>query len=219
MAVASQGLFAPGVSEYTSRHATPEDDLLKALTEETRERLGGRIGMRLTHESAALLSLVTGLVRPALAVEVGTFTGYSSIWTARALPPQARLICFDVSKEFTDIARQYWEKAGVSDRVELRLGPATETLRSLEGSVVDLAFIDAEKSEYPDYVDLLYPVLRPNGVIMLDNTLRHGAVLDPDPNDKSVAHLVNFNASLAADPRFESVLIPIGDGLTIVRKR
>lgn len=219
MAVASEGLFAPGIGEYTGRHATPEDDLLKALTEETRERLGGRIGMRLTHESAALLSLITGLIQPALAVEVGTFTGYSSIWTARALPPQGRLICFDVSKEFTDIARRYWEKAGVSDRVELRLGPATETLRSLEGSVVDLAFIDAEKSEYPDYVELLYPVLRPNGVMMLDNTLRHGAVVDPDPADASVAHLVNFNATLAADPRFESVLIPIGDGLTIVRKR
>lgn len=219
MAVVSHGLYGQGIGEYISRHVTPEDDLLQALTEETRQRVGDHIDLRLTHESAALLGLVTAAVRPSLAVEVGTFTGYSSLWIARALPAGGRLICFDVSQEWTDIARQYWQKAGVSDRVELRLGLATETLPSLAGHTVDLAFVDADKAEYPAYIELLYPVLRADGVILLDNTLRHGAVVEPDPTNESLSRLIDFNASLAADPRFESVLVPIGDGLTIVRKR
>jgi caffeoyl-CoA O-methyltransferase len=154
------------------------------------------------------------------AIEVGTFTGYSSICIARGLPPDGRLLCCDVSEEWTALARRFWEKAGVADRIELRLAPAAETLRALpEDPVFDLAFLDADKPGYPVYYEEILRRLRPGGVILADNVLWMGRVADPAADDPQTAAIRAFNAQVAGDPRVDCVMIPLSDGLTLLRKR
>jgi caffeoyl-CoA O-methyltransferase len=153
------------------------------------------------------------------ALEVGTFTGYSALAVARGMGPSGRLLCCDVSQEWTAIARDYWEKAGVADRIELRLGPAIDTLRSLPaGEQFDLAFVDADKTGYPAYYDEILPRLRPGGLLLADNTLQGGRVLDPQIDDESVTAIRSFNDRVVGDPRVRLVMIPIGDGVTVVQK-
>jgi caffeoyl-CoA O-methyltransferase len=164
------------------------------------------------------MQLLTRALGVRRAIEIGTFTGFSALCIARGLPEDGSLLCLDRSEEWTAVARRYWERAGVADRVELRLGEALELLRALPVEpVFDLAFVDADKTGYPAYVDELHPRMRPNGVVLLDNTLRSGRVLDPQTDDDRA--LVALNAALATDPRFETVLLPLADGLTVLRVR
>ncbi len=154
----------PAVAEYTIAHSTPPDDLLRALTEETLRLVGDRISMQISAEQGTLLTMLVGLSGARRAVEVGTFTGYSSICIARGMPADGRLIACDVSEEWTSVARRYWDKAGVSDKIELRLGPAADTLRDMPREEwIDFAFIDADKAGYPVYYEELLVRLRPGG--------------------------------------------------------
>jgi caffeoyl-CoA O-methyltransferase len=160
------------------------------------------------------------LVGAARAVEVGTFTGYSAICVARGLAEGGTLLCCDISEEWTSVAREYWKRAGLADRIELRLGPAARTLRELrEGTTFDYAFIDADKTSYVEYWNLIVPMIRSNGVILVDNTLWNGRVADPLITDGTVEAIRQFNDHAKADERVELVLLPIGDGLTLARKR
>ncbi len=164
------------------------------------------------------MQLLTRALGVRRALEIGTFTGFSALCIARGLPADGSLVCLDRSEEWTAVARRYWERAGVADRIELRLGEALEILRAMpDEPVLDLAFVDADKTGYPLYVEHLYPRMRANGVVLLDNTLRGGAVLEPRTDDDRA--IVALNAALAADPRWETVLLPLADGLTMLRKR
>jgi caffeoyl-CoA O-methyltransferase len=153
-------------------------------------------------------------------VEVGTFTGYSAICLARGLPDDGRLLCCDVSEEWAGIARRFFEKAGVDHRIELRVAPALETLRALPtDEELDLGFIDADKPSYPDYYEEILRRLRPGGLLLVDNVLWFGRVADPAADDEQTRAIRAFNDLVAADERVDRVMLPISDGLTLVRKR
>jgi len=205
---------------YVVAHGHPPDEVLADLAEETRAALGPTARMQIAPEQGAFLEWLTRLLGARLVVEVGTFTGYSSVCLARGLVPGGRLICCDVSEEWTAVARRAWARAGLEDRIELRLGPAAETLAALpRDESVDLAFVDADKEGYPTYVDLLAERLRPGGVLAVDNTLWSGAVADPAVDDPTTVGLRQLNADLVVDERFDTVLLPLGDGLTLLRRR
>ncbi|MGH9024645.1 MAG: O-methyltransferase, partial [Acidimicrobiia bacterium] len=164
--------------------------------------------------------VLTRLIGARQAVEVGTFTGYSALCIARGLPADGRLLCCDVSEEWTSVGKRAWKRAGIADKIELRIAPAIDTLRSLPSDpVVDLAFIDADKPSYRAYLEELMPRLRPNGVILVDNTLWGGSVADPAVTDDNTEAIRAFNAAVAADRRVDCVLLPVADGLTLLRKR
>ena len=206
------------LSAYIGAHSTPPDAVRRQLIERT-EALGGVSGMQIAPEQGELLTMLTSLVRADFAVEVGTFTGYSSLSIASGLADGGRLLCCDVSLEWTDIAREHWVLAGVDDRIELRIAPAIETLRSLPAdTVVDFAFIDADKGGYLDYYEELLSRLAPHGLMCVDNTLWSGAVIDPDVDDANTEALRRFNDHVAADARTRQVIVPIGDGLTLIRR-
>ena len=209
------------ISAYISARITPPDEIQQALIAETRERTGSRSVMQISPDQGVLLSLFVGLTGARHVVEVGTFTGYSALVMARALPPGGRLLCCDVSEEWTSIGRRFWEQAGVADRITLRIAPAIETLRALPSDdPIDLAFIDADKTGYAAYFEELLSRLRPNGLILVDNTLWSGAVLEPaGTDDRDTAALQAFNDMVAADRRVESYILPVSDGLTVIRKR
>ena len=174
--------------------------------------------MQVAPEQAVFLRLLTSLLGVREAVEVGTFTGLSSLSIARGLADGGRLTCFDISEEFTGIARRYWQRAGVADRIELRVGAAAELLQELPLTpYLDLVFIDADKGGYPGYWNLLVPRVKPGGVILVDNVLWSGRVVDPrGENDRAIAA---FNDLAVNDPRVELVILPIADGLTMARRR
>jgi caffeoyl-CoA O-methyltransferase len=210
--------LSPAVHEYLIRHGTPPDAVQQELIEETK-RLGGISLMQIAPEQGAFMTLLARAIGARRAVEVGTFTGYSSLCIARGLGPEGRLLCCDVSDEWTSIGRRYWERAGVADRIELRIGPAAETLAALPVEpTFDLAFIDADKGGYPVYYEEILKRLRPGGLILVDNVLWFGRVADPAAEDEATRQIRSFNAKVAADPRVEAVMLPIGDGLTILRK-
>ena len=213
-------MLPPAISAYIAERAERPDDVLADLRERT-SKLGRAAGMQVSAEEGALLTLLTKLVGARRAVEVGTFTGYSSICIARGLEPDGQLLCCDISEEYTSIARQSWAKAGVEDRIELRIAPALETLQALPASEIDLAFIDADKRGYPDYYEELLSRLRPGGVILVDNTLWSGRVADEPSDDEhdNTAAIRRFNDHVAADQRVESYILPVSDGLTVIRKR
>jgi caffeoyl-CoA O-methyltransferase len=200
--------------------STPADDILDELARET-ANLGSISQMQIAPDQGRFLSLLTAAIGARSVIEVGTFTGYSALCLARGLATGGRLQCFDVSDEWTSIARRYWDRAGVADRIELTLGPAAESLAGLSPDpVVDLAFVDADKTGYPEYVELLLPRLRPGGLLLLDNTLRGGHVLPSYPaTDEGTLVMIELNKALAADPRVEVVMLPVADGLTVARKR
>ncbi len=211
--------LSPEIHEYLVAHGTPPDALQRELVEETK-RLGGISMMQIAPEQGEFLTVFTRLVGARRAIEVGTFTGYSALCIARGLPADGHLLCCDVSEEWTSIGQRYWEKAGVADRIELVIAPAIETLRALpEAPTVDLAFIDADKPGYPDYYEALLARLRPGGVILIDNVLWHGAVVDPEDQSEQTRAIRSFNDLIAADERVDRVMLPIADGLTIARKR
>jgi caffeoyl-CoA O-methyltransferase len=207
------------VHDYLVAHAPPLDDVQRDLIAET-EQLGGVSIMQIAPEQGAFMSLLTQAIGARHAVEVGTFTGYSSLSIARGLPDDGTLLCCDVSEEWTAIARKYWERAGLDDKIELRIAPALDTLRSLPADErFDIAFIDADKENYPNYYEEVLARLRPNGVILVDNTLWMGAVTDRKASDEQTNAIRAFNDAVAADDRVESTILTVGDGLTLIRKR
>jgi caffeoyl-CoA O-methyltransferase len=204
--------------EYILAHSTPLDDVQRELIAETQRSLGDRARMQVAPDQALLLTLLTRLVGARRAIELGTFTGLSALCIARGLAEGGRLVCCDVSDEWTSIARRYWERSGVADRIDLRLGPALDTIRSLPSdAALDLAFIDADKPNYVNYWDELVPRMRPGGLVAVDNVLWSGAVADPDEHDDNLDAIRAFNDHAAADPRVELVVLPIADGLTLAR--
>jgi len=193
------------------------DPLLAELRRET-ETLGENAAMIAAEEQGDFFTILVGAMRVNSALEIGTFTGFSSLCIARGLTPGGRLLCCDINAEWTAIARRYWQRAGVSDRIELRLAPAAETLGRLEaGRTFDFVFIDADKLGYDAYYELVLPRVETGGLIIFDNMLSHGGVLRPqNPREEALDAL---NRKLAVDSRVESVLVPIADGLTLCKKK
>ena len=165
------------------------------------------------------MTLLSQLIAPRRAVEVGTFTGYSSICLARGLAPGGSLLCCDVNADWTSLAREYWQKAGLDSVIELRLGPGADTLRSLPADAsLDLAFIDADKTGYAVYWDEIVPRTRPGGIILVNNTFLHGRIFDDDP-DPDARAVRDFNEHALADDRVELAMLSVGDGLMFARKK
>jgi caffeoyl-CoA O-methyltransferase len=207
--------LSPALQEYVIAHCPPQDDVLADLAAET-AALGPISGMQIAPEQGAFMAVVTRLVAPQLAVEVGTFTGYSALCVARALPPGGRLLCCDVDENWTAMARRYWERAGVADRIDLKLAPAADTLRALPAEpCIDLAFVDADKTGYITYWEEIVSRLRPGGVLLVDNVLWKGRVLDAGDDDPDTKAIREFNSHAAADKRVESVMLAVADGLTM----
>jgi predicted O-methyltransferase YrrM len=208
------------VADYALVNSTPPDDLLGELIARTREATGGRATMQVSHDEGTLLTMLVQLVGANNAVEVGTFTGYSSICIARGLAPGGRLLACDVSEVWTSIAREYWQRAGVADRIDLKIAPAIETLRGLpETASIDFAFIDADKESYPLYYEEIVRRLRPGGVVVLDNVLRGGRVVDPAFAEPQVAVMRALKTRLADDGRVDVVMLPLRDGVKVARRR
>jgi caffeoyl-CoA O-methyltransferase len=214
-------LLTPELAEYVRASSERPDDVVADLIAETAALADrGEVPptFQIAPEQGTFMQLLTGALGARRAIEIGTFTGYSALCVARGLPEDGSLLCLDTSEEWTAVARRYWARAGLADRIELRLGDAHESLRALPAEpTFDLAFVDADKTGYPDYVDQLYPRMTDNGVVLLDNTLRSGRVLDPQTDDDRT--LVELNAALATHPRWETVLLPLSDGLTMLRRR
>jgi caffeoyl-CoA O-methyltransferase len=211
--------LSPEVHAYLVSHGSPPDEVQRELIEETR-RLGGISLMQIAPEQGAFMTLLARVIGARRAVEVGTFTGYSALCIARGLPEDGHLLCCDVSAEWTAIARRYWDRDGVGKRIELRLGPAADTLRALPPDpLLDLAFIDADKPSYPVYYQEILRRLRPGGLILVDNVLWMGRVADPNADDEHTRAIRRFNDQVAADPRVDCVMLPVADGLTLLRKR
>ena len=182
-----------------------------------------RASMQIGPDQGLLLGLLVRLLGARRVVEVGTFTGYSALAMAMALPPDGRIVCCDISEEYTSIARRYWKEAGVADRIDLRLGPAVETLTRLlaaEGNgSQDLAFIDADKSRYDDYYEACLQLIRPGGLIAIDNVLWSGRVADPAVTDADTVALRALNLKIRDDARVDAVVLTVGDGLTLARRK
>ena len=211
-------IIDPAIGDYLLAHCTPADDVLRDLAAETRRAFPDDAGMQISHDEGELLTMLVRLTGARLAVEIGVFTGYSSVCIARGLPADGRLLAFDVSEEFTGVARRYWQRAGLADRIDLTLGPALETVRALKRDpVIDFAFVDADKTGYPAYYEELVPRMRPGALIVLDNVLRGGRVLAPANEGDVVVR--DLNDRIVADERVESVMLPVRDGVTLVQKR
>jgi caffeoyl-CoA O-methyltransferase len=214
-------LLTPELADYVRASSETPDDVVADLIAETAamaERGEASATMQIGPEQGAFMQLLTRALGVRRAVEIGTFTGLSALYVARGLPDDGSLLCLDVNEDWTAVAQRYWARAGLSDRIELRLGRAIDTLRGLPAEpTFDLAFVDADKTGYAAYLEELHPRLTDNAVVLVDNTLWSGRVLDPhSDDDRAIAEL---NASLVADPRWETVLLPIADGLTMLRKR
>jgi caffeoyl-CoA O-methyltransferase len=211
--------LTPAIYEYLLAHNPPQDDVQRDLAKET-AALGPISMMQVAVEQGAFLEWLTRLLGVRFAVEVGTFTGYSALSIARGLAPGGRLLCCDVSEEWTGMARRAWARAGVADRIELRIAPGIETLRALPKTRhVDLAFIDADKTSYRSYYEELLPRLSDRGVIVFDNVLWMGAVADPANQEESTRAIRDVNDFVASDPRADAVMLPVADGITLVRRR
>ena len=208
------------IYDYLLGVSVQEPDLLKQLREETADIEYSE--MQIAPEQGQFMALLTKLIGARRALEIGTYTGYSSISIARALPDDGKLICCDDSEEWTAIARKYWQLAGLEQRIELILGDANQTLQQMlkEGAAgtFDFIFIDADKQNYLDYYELSLHLLREGGLIAVDNTLWSGDVADPANTEPSTRAIRHFNEMLSQDQRVEISLVPIGDGLTLVRK-
>ena len=205
--------------DYLVSHRSPDDAVVEELREET-AGLGGSAVMQIAPDQASLLRILVSAIGARRAVEVGTFTGLSALAIARGLPPDGLLLCFDVSEEWTAVGRRYWEKAGVADRIDLRIGPAAPALRTLpEEPWLDFAFIDADKKGYAVYWDEIVRRLRPGGLVAVDNVLWEGDVVRPDEQGEDVVAIRAFNENVLADERVESVMLAVADGLTIARRR
>ena len=205
---------------YLQQVSLRESPLLQRLREETAERSDSN--MQICPEQGQFMSLLVELTGARRAIEVGTFTGYSALVVAAALPTDGKLITCDVNAETTAIAQRYWAEAGLGKRIELRLGPANETLERLIASgeeSFDFGFIDADKENYDVYYEGLLQLIRPGGLIAIDNVLWNGAVIDPEKNDVDTRAIRHLNNKLSSDDRISLSMVPIGDGLTLARVR
>ncbi|WP_433220034.1 O-methyltransferase [Dactylosporangium sp. CS-047395] len=204
--------------DYVAAHDSSRDALSAELIAETRAALPDEYDLQVSSEEAGFLAMLARITGARDALEIGTFTGLSSLAVARVLPEDGRLVCCDISEEWTAVARRYWARAGIADRVELRIGPAAETLAAMPAEPrFDLAFIDADKVSYPRYWAEVVPRMRAGGVIVVDNVLRAGRVLAPE--DEPSRTVAAFNRQVLADPRVDSVMLPVADGITVARVR
>jgi caffeoyl-CoA O-methyltransferase len=220
MSNATLGLPAD-LHEYLLAVGVREPEILRDLRAETAGL--PEHDMQIAPEQGAFMALLVELTGTRRYLEVGTFTGYSSLAVALALPPDGSIVCCDISREWTDVARRYWERAGVADRIELRLGPAMDSLdamlaEGLAGSF-DFAFLDADKIGYPAYTDRLLALLGSGGLLAIDNVFWGGEVANPSVDDESVRAVRQTNEMLATDGRVSLAMVPIADGLTLARKR
>ncbi len=205
---------------YVVEHSVREPDVLRKLREETAAL--PEHGMQIAPEQGQFMALLVRLMGARRALEIGVFTGYSSIAVALAMPDDGVLTACDVSEEYTRVARRYWAEAGVDRKIELRLGPAVETLDKLidegHGGTYDFAFIDADKESYADYYERTLQLVRPKGLILLDNVLRDGRVVDPEVSDPATEAIRAINRKLHTDDRVFISMIPVADGLTLAMK-
>jgi len=214
-------LLSPSVSDYIAAHVSSETELLKRLRAETAKLPMAR--MQIAADQGDFLSLITRAIGAKRAIEIGTFTGYSAISIASALPIDGKLITCDTSEEWTAIAKRYWREAKLEDKITLKLAPARETLKALidkgESGTFDIAFIDADKTGYDSYYEACLKLLRANGLLAIDNTLWSGAVADPKDQTPDTQALRDLNDKIRDDKRVDSCLMSIADGVTLIRKR
>jgi caffeoyl-CoA O-methyltransferase len=210
--------LTPELHRYAVEHSSFRDGVVPQV-ERAGEEMGELAAMQIAGDQAAFITIVVAAIGAERALEVGTFLGYGAIAIARGLPDGGRLTCLELDEGYAERARGYLDAAGLADRVEFRVGPALESLRAMDRSEqFDFAFIDAAKTEYADYFEETLPRIRPNGLIMLDNMLSSGRVLDPGDSD-SVQAITELNDSLARDERVDVALLGFADGITLARKR
>ena len=220
MSVRNIGL-PDNVYEYLVAHSVRDSAIKRRLREETAKLPLGM--MQIGADQGQFMGLLVELIGARRALEIGTFTGYSSLCVAEAMGPQGRMVCCDISEEFTSIARRYWREAGVADRIDLRLAPAAETLDKLlavgEAGKFDFAFIDADKTGYDIYYERALRLVRPGGLIAIDNVLWGGDVANPEDQTEDTVAIRRLNDKLAKDDRITLAMVSIGDGLSLARKR
>lgn len=203
------------VDKYLNEMSSQPDEVASELIGETRQMLHAM--MQIGSNQAAFMELLVRVLQPKLVVEIGTFTGYSAMSMAKSLPKDGRIVACDIHEGWTDIAKRYWQKAGVGDSIELRLAPAIETLASFpEGTQIDLAFIDADKTGYWDYLDAIAAMMGPKSVVLVDNVLWSGRIVEADDQSDEVKALRAFNERVLNDERFDVALLPVGDGLSFI---
>jgi predicted O-methyltransferase YrrM len=212
---------SPAIYDYLLKTSSREPEILARLREETARKFPDKASMQIGPDQGQFMALLAKAIRAERTIEVGVFTGYSSLAVALALPLHGRIVACDISDEWTSIARRYWEEAGVLNKVALRLAPAAQTLKGLLDSGqtgFDMAFIDADKPSYDTYYELCLQLLRPGGLILIDNTLWSGKVADDSANDEDTNAIRAINQKIGKDERVEQVLLTVGDGLTIAMK-
>ncbi len=206
------------LAAYIGAHTAAPSDLEQALIDETGEL--AEAGMQIGPEQAEFLRFLVRISGAHAILEIGSFTGYSALAMASALPEGGTIVALDASEEWTNVARRYWDEAGLADRIDLRIGPAAETLAAMpEEPTFDLAFIDADKTGYPEYLSLVVPRMKSGGIVVADNTLRSGRVADPSDTSEPIDAVRRFNRAASDDDRLDTQLLPLFDGLTIAVKR
>lgn len=209
----------PELAAYIASHSTPPDAIQQQLMTATEQRTGPDARMQIGGDQGTMFEMLARASGARNAIEIGTFTGYSAMSIARGMGPHGKLICCDVSEEWTSIAVEHWLLAGVSDRIDLRIGPALHTIASLPLDLrFDIAFIDADKPNYVNYFKALVPLMRPAGLMLVDNTLWSREVLDTAATDENTVALQAFNDLVASDQRVRCVVLPIGDGVTMIQR-
>ena len=208
----------PELHDYLVEHSSFRDGVAAEVEQAARD-MGELEEMQIGGDQAAFITLLVRAIGARRALELGTFLGYGAISIARGLPEDGKLICCELNEEYAERAHRHLTDAGLADRVEIRVGPAIETIGGLDDGAFDFAFIDADKTGYPDYYEECLRLLRPNGLIMLDNTLREGTVVDPPEDDEGTAVIVGLNDRIAADDRVDVAMLGIADGVTLARKR
>ncbi|MEQ8357640.1 MAG: class I SAM-dependent methyltransferase [Kiloniellaceae bacterium] len=207
--------------DYLLRHSLREPEILRRLREESPWK--GSTGMQISPDQGQFMTLLVELIGARRCIEIGTFTGYSALCVARALPQDGKLIACDINEETTSIARRFWQEAGLAERIDLRLAPAVETLDALiaegAGGTYDFIFIDADKIGYDAYYERALTLLRPGGLILVDNVLWHGSVIDSASTDADTLAIRALNAKIVSDQRVSCSMLALGDGLTLVRKQ
>jgi caffeoyl-CoA O-methyltransferase len=207
------------ILEYVAANSSPPDQVQLDLQRTTQERTGRSARMQIGHDQAVMMETLVRATGSRNAIEVGTFTGYSALAIARGLPADGKLICCDTNAEWAAIGREHWRRAGVDERIEVRIGPALETLRALpKTEQFDFGFIDADKPEYYAYYEELLPRMRRGALLLADNTLSNRGVVNPSATDPSTEAMRTFNPRLAADPRVRVSILTVGDGVTLIEK-
>lgn len=212
--------FDDQLNQYISKHNNQDDELLQELREVTYQKTGRR--MMISPDQAQFFRTLLALIKPKKILEIGVFTGYSSTVMARSVPDDTCIVACDISEEWTAIAKEFWIKASIDHKISLRLGNANQTLSDLIDSgnisTFDMAFIDADKISYDSYFEKAYQLVKPGGTIIIDNVLWKGTVAKPERIDEEITALRQLNDKLAADPRVQSTLLPIGDGMLMIAK-